>query len=161
MSRRGRFSVAREPIELELGGGVLTAPPIIPPAVLGELLDLMPRVAEIEQGQGLSQKDQLEQMMKVIDEVMGLVLVPESAAVFHERLFSRTDPYDLQNEVMPAVQWLVEEYTGRPTPPSPPSPTGSSDGTSSSTSGASEEALTPTSSQPTAGATPSTPPSTT
>lgn len=161
MSRRRSFTVAREPIELDLGGAELKAPPIIPPAVLGELLDVAPRITEIEQSKTLPQKDQLEQMMKIIDEVMGLVLVPESAAVFHERLYSRTDPLDLQHEVMPAVEWLIEEYTGRPTQPSPPSSTGSSDGTSSLTSGAPDGDSTPSPSPPTASATPSTPPSTT
>jgi hypothetical protein len=120
----------------------------------------MPRVAEIEQAQGLSQKDQLEQMMKIIDEVMGLVLVPESAAVFHERLYSRTDPYDLQREVVPAVMWLVEEYTNRPTEPSPPSMTGSSDGSTPSTPGASVEASTPSTPMLGVSATPPTQPST-
>jgi hypothetical protein len=159
VSRRRSFTVAREPVELDLGGAELTAPPIIPPAVLGELLDLAPRITEIEQAKDLPQKDQLDQMMKLIDEVMGLVLVPESATVFHDRLFSRTDPFDLQREVMPAIEWLIEEYTDRPTPPSPPSSTGSSDGISSLTSGAPAGESTPQPSLLIDSATPSTPPS--
>jgi hypothetical protein len=161
VARRRSFTVAREPVELVLGGDEFRAPPVIPPAVLGEMLEAGERIEEVQKTQGLSHKDQLDQMMKILDEVFGLILVPESAAVFHERLYSRTNPLDLQREVMPALEWLIEEFTDRPTQPSPPSTNGQGDGASSSTSGAPAEASTPTRSQPTAGATPSTPPSTT
>lgn len=161
MSRRRSFTVAREPIELELGGDLFTAPAVIPPAVLGELLDAGTRIEETQKTAGLSQRDQLDQMMKILDEVLGLVLVPDSVPLFHERLFSRTNPFDLVNELIPAVEWLVQEYSDRPTVPSQPSSTGPGGGTPSSTSGASGEASTPNTSPPTDSATPSTPPSTT
>lgn len=161
MSRRRSFTVKREPIELELGGDLFTAPAVIPPAVLGDLLDAGERIAESQEVAGLSQRDQLEQMMKILDEVFALVLIPESVPLFHERLFSRTNPFDLVNELIPAVEWLVEEYSDRPTGPSQPSSTGASGGQSSSTSGAPAEGSTQNTSQPTDGATPSTPPSTT
>lgn len=161
MARRAKFTVAREPIELELGGDLFHAPPVIPPAVLGDMLDAGERIAEIQKKQGLSQKEQLAEMMKVIDEVFGLVLVPDSVPLFHDRLFSRDRPFDLMNELLPAMEWLVEEYSDRPTVPSPPSTTGPDDGGTSSTSGASAEASTPSPLTLTGSATPSTPPSTT
>lgn len=161
MSRRRSFTVAREPIELELGGDLFTAPAVIPPAVLGDLLDAGTRIEEAQKTAGLSQRDQLDQMMKILDEVFALVLVPDSVPLFHERLFSRANPFDLVHELVPAVEWLVEEYSDRPTGPSQPSSTGSSGGTSTSTSGAPDEASTPRPSPPTDSATPSTPPSTT
>lgn len=160
LSRRRSFNVAREPIVLELGGEEFTAPPVIAPAVLGDMLDAGEQIGGLNQ-EGMSQKDIFAQMMKILDEVFGLVLVPDSATRFHERLFSRENPFDLGKEVMPALEWLIEEYTERPTVPSPPSSTGSSDGASSSTSGAPDVASTPKPSPPTDGATPSTPPSTT
>jgi hypothetical protein len=161
VARRRSFTVDREPVEVEMGGDWFSAPPVIPPAVLGDMLDAGERIAEIQNTQGLSQKDQLAQMMKILDEVFGLVLVPDSATHFHDRLYSRTDPLDLAREVTPALEWLVEEFTDRPTQPSPPSTTGSSDGSTTSTSGASDAASIPQQSPPDVGATPSTPPSTT
>lgn len=161
MARRRSFTVDREPVEVEMGGDWFSAPPVIPPAVLGDMLDAGERIAEIQNTQGLSQKDQLAQMMKILDEVFGLVLVPDSATHFHERLYSRTDPLDLTREVMPALEWLVEEFTDRPTEPSPQSSTGRSDGGTTSTSGASVKASTPSTSPDAGSATPPTPPSST
>lgn len=161
MARRRSFTVDREPVEVEMGGDWFSAPPVIPPAVLGDMLDAGERIAEIQNTQGLSQKDQLAQMMKILDEVFGLVLVSDSATHFHERLYSRTDPLDLTREVMPALEWLVEEFTDRPTEPSPPSSTGRSDGGTSSTPGASVKASTPSTSPDADSATPPMPPSST
>jgi hypothetical protein len=45
VSRRGRFTVAREPIELELGGDLFHAPPIVAPEVLAEMLEAIGKVA--------------------------------------------------------------------------------------------------------------------
>jgi hypothetical protein len=159
VARRRSFTVKREPIELELGGDTLYAPPVIPPAVLGDLLAVSQDLGQF--GTGNVGKEEITKIMETLDGVFGLILVPDSAATFHERLFSRTNPFDLLNEVMPAMEWLIEEYTDRPTQPSPPSSTGPSDGQSSSTSGVPVEASTPNLSPPTASAMPSTPPSTT
>lgn len=161
MARRAKFTVEREPIELELGGDVFIAPPVIPPAVLGDMLDAATRIDEVQGAEGLPQKEMLDRMMKILDEVFGLVLVPESAALFHERLFSREKPFDLTRELVPGLTWLVEEYTERPTEPSPQSSTGRSDGGTTSTSGVSVEASTPSTSPDADSATPSTPPSST
>jgi hypothetical protein len=161
VARRAKFTVDREPIEIELGGDVFTAPPVIPPVILGEMIDAGQRIEDIQGKPGASQKDLLDQMMKVLDEVFGLIFMPESAALFHERLFSREKPFDLNHELVPALMWLVEEYTERPTVPSPPSTTGLGDGGTTSTPGASVEASTPSPSPAEGSATPSTQPSTT
>lgn len=159
MARKRSFTVKREPVEAEIGGDPFFGPPVIAPAVLADMVAAGDQISELQAANGVSAKDQIEQMMKILDEVFGLVLVPDSATLFHERLYSRTNPFDLLNEVMPAMEWLIEEYTNRPTEPSPPSSTGLSDGTSSSTSGAPVEASTPTYSPLTDGATPSMQPS--
>ena len=159
MARRAKFTVDREPIELELGGDVFTAPPVIPPAVLGDMLDAGERIQEIQNKPGVSQKELLDQMMKILDEVFGLVLVPESASLFHDRLFSHERPFNLVHEVQPALEWLVEEYTARPTEPSPPSSTGPSDGSTTSTSGVPVEVSTLSPSPLDVSATPPMPPS--
>jgi hypothetical protein len=159
VTRRGKFTVEREPIELELGGDLFYAPPVIAPAVLGDMVDAASRIDEIQATAGLSQKDMIDQMLKVLDEVFCLVLTPESATLFHERLFSREKPFDLARELTPGLTWLVEEYTDRPTEPSPPSSTGRSDGGTTSTPGALVEASTPSTSPVAGSATPSMPPS--
>ncbi|MCW6003861.1 hypothetical protein K1W54_04590 [Micromonospora sp. CPCC 205371] len=161
MARKRTFTVDREPVEAEIGGDLFVAPPVIPPAVLGDMLDAGERIGEIQRTQGLSQKEQLNQMMKVLDEVFNLVLIPDSGKAFHERLYSRENPFDLMREVMPALEWLIEEFTERPTEPSPPSSTGRSDGGTSSTPGVLVGASTPSPSTPDVSATPSTPPSST
>lgn len=161
MSRRRSFTVDREPIELEFDDDVCTAPPTIPSAVLGELLDAGERVADIQTNKSLSQKDTIAQVLKVLDEVFGLVLTPGSAKVFHDRLYSRDKPLDLMRQVMPALEFLIEEYTDRPLEASPPSTTGPDGGSTSSTPGASAAVSTPSISPLGVSATPSTPPSTT
>lgn len=161
MSRRRSFTIDREPIELEFDEDVCIAPSVIPSAVLAELLDAATRVTEIQNDTSLTQKDMITQVLKVLDEVFGLVLVPDSAKVFHERLYSRDKPLDLSRQVMPAMEYLTEEYTDRPLAPSPPSTTGPQAGGTSSTPGASAVASIPSTSPLGVSATPSTPPSTT
>ena len=161
MSRRRSFTVDREPIELEFDDDVCTAPPTIPSAVLGELLDAGEHVTEIQNNKSLSQKDTITQVLKVLDEVFGLVLTPDSAKVFHDRLYSRDKPLDLMRQVMPALEFLIEEYTDRPLEASPPSTTGPAVGGTTSTPGASAGASTPQPSPAAVSATPPTPPSTT
>lgn len=164
MSRRGRFTVAREPIELELGGDLFHAPSIVAPEILAEMLEVLSQVASAMPTTTASPGDikvVLKQAMKLLDDVFGLILAPESADRFRTRLHSRDNPFDLFRELMPALEWLVEEYADRPTQPSPPSTTGLSDGESSSTSGASNGVSIPLPSPRNDGATPLKPPSTT
>jgi hypothetical protein len=161
VSRRRSFAVDREPIELEFDDDVCTAPSTIPSVVLAELLDAGERVAAIQTDKSLTQKEMITQVLKVLDEVFGLVLVPDSAKVFHERLYSRDKPLDLSRQVMPAMEYLLEEYTDRPLVASPPSTTGPRSGGTSSTPGALVGVSTPSPSPLDGSATPSTPPSST
>jgi hypothetical protein len=121
VARRKTFTRAREPIELEAGGEVFTAPAIIAPVVLGELLDKQEQIANIYADKTLTQRQTMDAILKAVDELMALILVPDSAQRFHARLFSRDEPLDLQYEVMPMLEYLTEEYTDRPTSPSPSS----------------------------------------
>lgn len=154
MARRKTFTVAREPIELEAGGDVFTAPAIIPPTVLGDLLDTSEEITKILDDKSLTQRQSVDAVLKAFDELFALILTPDSAQRFHARLFSREDPLDLQRELMPMVEYLIEEYTDRPTSPSPSSTSNSttSDG-HSSTDGAPNGASTPSTFPPTDSAT--------
>ncbi len=148
MTRRLSFTVAREPIVLDIGGEDFHAPAVIPPVVLGKLLEQQKAISGIDIA-----TVGVEQVLEAIAEVFGLILVPESGQRFRERLFSRDNPFDLMNEVIPTMTGLIEEYTDRPTQPSPPSSNGqASDGTSS-TAGAPAEQSTPLVSPPTGSST--------
>jgi len=146
--RRLSFTVAREPLELEIGGEEFTAPPVIAPAALAEVLNLREQVGEISTekvGDGL---EAIPKILKVLGDAFTLILVPESAERFRERLASRDNPFDLMREVIPALVAITEEYTDRPTPPSSPSSAGSTNDGTSSTDGAPAEESTPSTSTP-------------
>jgi hypothetical protein len=154
VARKRNFSVDREPIELVLGGETFHAPAVIAPAALGELLDAQAEVGDLLKIKELTQGEQIKQVLKLLDAVFRGILVPESSERFSKRLHSRDNPFDLMREVMPAVEWLVEEYSSdRPTQPSSPSGTGSNDGGANSTAGAPPAAWTPAISPPTGSST--------
>lgn len=141
MAKRFSHTVSREPIEFEMGGEEYTAPPILAPDTLGDLLDKQNSIAEITAKD--VERETLERVNTVLADIFDLILEPESAARVRERLHSRDRPYDLQREVMPTVMSLVEEYTGRPTQPSPPSSTPSPGDGTTSTDGPPQTASTP------------------
>lgn len=161
MARSLRFTVEREPIALEIGGDQFTAPALLAPAVLADLLDrqrvINDAMATVGAQAEAGERGAIDAILRIMvrppagdgaaaqaDEagIFDLILGEEDARRFATRLYSR-DSYDLIREVMPAVKALIEEYTGRPTPPSSPSSNGSSDGGTSSTDGAPPEASTP------------------
>lgn len=66
-----------------------------------------------------------------IGEILDIVLLPESAERFAARMVDPQNPISME-QIGQIIEWLVEEYGGRPTTPSAnslPSPTGT--GTSS------------------------------
>jgi len=125
--RLNNFTVTREPIEVPIGGDEFVAYPLLAPTVVGAILDRQQTfsdlLAEVKSGTA----EMHTAMTKVIDtlaEVFDLMLEPDSAQRFRDRLYSKTAPLDLYREVIPAMQALVEEYTDRPTQPSSSSSTG-------------------------------------
>jgi hypothetical protein len=159
VARSLRFTVPREPIELEIGGEVFTAPPILAPTTLAELMDKQAEIQDafsnITTQAQVGERGVIDTVLKVLARrptdseddgtgIFDLVFTDEETAQrFRERLHSRDRPFDLLQEVMPAVRALIEEYTGRPTQPSPPSASGSDDGGTTSTDGAPAAASTP------------------
>ncbi len=115
-----------------MGGEDYTAPAILSPQALGDLIDKQDLLAAINT---TGQKDTVTEMLGLLADIFDLVLEPESAQRVRERLYSREKPYDLAREVMPTVVSLVEEYTGRPFPQSPPSSTSSTAAGTGSTDG--------------------------
>jgi hypothetical protein len=186
VARRLQFTVDQEPILIEIGGDEFTAPPVLAPASLADLLDKRTTMNE-SLGALTAQADAGER--GAIDTLLGVVarrptcphcdaplsadkglhaadpptnpptwtavcpatgqpyqpatgifdviLTDEkSAQLFRERLYSRTRPFDLIRELIPAITGLIEEYTGRPTQPSSPSWTPSPGDGTASTDGA-------------------------
>jgi hypothetical protein len=152
VTRRLTFNASREPIELELGGEVFTAHPVLAPATLGALVDKQSDVAQLDL-HNRREKAALDEALTVIADIYALVLVPESTERFRDRLFSQDKPLDLLREVLPAIPALVREYTGRPTQPSPASSDGSATTGTPSTDGAPAPESIPSPLQPTVSAT--------
>src|SRR5262245_13680469 len=81
----------------------------------------------------------IETLLKVFDTMMA----PDEAARWRARVYDKKSPVDFR-VVLSITQWLMEQYTNRPTGPSSTSSDGSptDDGGQPSTAGASPEAST-------------------
>jgi hypothetical protein len=140
VARRLTFTVDREPIEVEIGGEMFVAHPLLAPATLGELLDKKNVALDLVRQ---SEKESVDDALDLIAGIFDLILVSQSAERFRERLFSRSEPFDLAREVLPTIVGVVQEYTGRPTRPSSPSSDGSTTTGTPSTDGAPAEVSIP------------------
>lgn len=82
-----------------------------------------------------------EDQVKVIKDVMGQVLVAESTERFVANMGNRVEPIGLRT-LMKTLNWLIEQYTGRPTEPDSDSSPGSESpesGTNSTATTSAEE----------------------
>lgn len=93
-----------------------------------------------------------DKAMDAITDALGLVLLPESNALFQKRLDDVANPISL-DQAGRVIEWLMERYGQRPTEPSSPSATGSSSPESgmSSTDAPPQQASIPATFQPSAG----------
>lgn len=146
MARRRDFTSKREPIEFTIDDDVFRAPASIPAAVLLDLMGMQEQLGDLT-------KLDPEKGLQLLVDIFNLLLTPASATRFKERLTSREEPLDLQEQVIPIIEWLVEEYTARPTKPSLNSPAGSATNGGASTAGAPLTESTPSISPQTASAT--------
>lgn len=134
---------AAQPKHFKIDGDEFFAPAVIPADVLGILVEAGTSLSEIKG----TPKQQLDALIAKIADVMDLLLTPETAPRFKERLYSRTEPMDLYTQAIPAMQWLVEVYSQRPTQPPSSSASGPEDGGGGLTAIAPSEGSTPLSSQ--------------
>jgi hypothetical protein len=65
----------------------------------------------------------IEQQLDAFADALGMVLLPDSNALFQKRLDDLEHPIELE-QASEVIQWLLEEYGLRPTEPSSPSSTG-------------------------------------
>lgn len=78
----------------------------------------------------LAKADVATQLAKIGD-ILDLILLPGSVGRFVEKMGDPTNPID-DKQLGEIIEWLAEEYTGRPTmPPSSSSTSPTPDGTSS------------------------------
>jgi len=111
------------PKRFQIDADVFFLPAVIAPVVLGELMESAKGLG----GFKLGEKAEVEAALERIAALTDLLLTPETAPRFRERLFSRTEPLDLVRQVLPVVRWMVEVYTVRPTEASSDSTNGSAD----------------------------------
>jgi hypothetical protein len=93
----------------------------------------------------------VDKQLDAFADALGMVLLPESNALFQKRLDDLQQPIEL-DQASDVIQWLLEQYGLRPTEPSSPSSPGSpslASGTSS-TDAAQPQASIPATFQPTA-----------
>lgn len=104
------FSISDEPLPFKLGQDIFEAVPVVPPVLLDELTAALAQMG----AEGRTNIELLNDFAAIFD-----VLLTEGTALrFRERLMSRTEPIDLNRQLVPIIQWLLEEYGMRPMEPS-------------------------------------------
>ena len=67
----------------------------------------------------------IDKQLDIFADALGMVLLPESNALFQKRLDDLEHPIEVE-QASDVIQWLLGEYGLRPTKPSSPSSTGPS-----------------------------------
>lgn len=137
------FSVPDKPKRFRFNGPeVYEAPAVISPATMRALVAMRGKLSDAA--------DPVERFNQMRD-MFSKLLTDDSAQRFIDRFESRDDPIDVQRQMMPALNRLMEAYGLRPTQSSPPSATGGDTTGTTSTDGAQAEELTPSLFPPTGG----------
>jgi len=134
------FSRARERIEFVIDGDVFQAAPALPGKTLTEFAKRFADIADTD----------LSERLDVFADALGMVLLPDSAALFQKRFEDLANPIELE-QASDVIVWLLEQYGLRPTRPSSPSSSGlpSPASGTSSTDASQPEILIPATFQPT------------
>jgi hypothetical protein len=107
------FSQARERLVFRIDTDMFEAAAALPGKTLARFAG---RFADID-------KVPPEQQLNAITDALGMVLLPDSAALFAKRLEDLTNPISLE-QASDVITWLLERYGMRPTEPSSPSSAG-------------------------------------
>lgn len=138
------FTRKRERLTFRIDDDLFEATPALPGEVLVEFAKRFSDIDTVA----------LDQKLDVVKDALGLVLLPDSHALFTKRFSDLENPieYEQASEVM---TWLMEVYGRRPTQPSSPSSTGQPSPASgtSSTDAAPQTVSIPATFQPTASST--------
>lgn len=137
------FSIDKqETLKFKIDDDVFEAVPIVGAQILRDITNM----SDLAQLQGIDEasvtQDQLKAMADAANQhtartmqFLDLVLLPDSAARFAERLRSTDKPITIQ-QTYEVWRWLIERYSARPMQPSLPSLNGHDGTGSSSTAGA-------------------------
>lgn len=137
------FTVERRPIRFRVDQDIFTCYPTLGLASLQDLARRMRGFGQLgreltevenEEDVGDERFQRMTERIGQISTMFDVFMEEESAARFRERLVSRTEPLDIQKQVIPILHWVLERYGLRPTTPSSSSSTGSDDGTTSTSS---------------------------
>lgn len=112
-----------KPKRFTVDGDEFFLPAVIAPIMLGELIESAKGIGGFSVGNSEEIQAALERVAAMTD----LLLTPDTAPRFKERLFSRTEPFDLTTQVVPIIRWIIEVYSVRPTEASSDSTNGSGD----------------------------------
>lgn len=134
------FTRARERIEFVIDGDLFEAAPALPGKTLTEFAKRFADIADTD----------LSDRLDVFADALGMVLLPDSAALFTKRFEDLANPIEL-DQASEVIMWLLEQYGLRPTQPSSPSSSGplSPASGTSSTDGAQPQASIPETFRPT------------
>ena len=122
------FSEAHTPIQFKIDDDVFECYPVIP---VGTMLMFASK------GQSVGDDPSPETQMAVYEEMLRLVMQPESADLFIERMNSREKPVSTR-QAQEVISWIMEQHGERPTEPSENSSDGSpspADGTNMTADG--------------------------
>lgn len=111
------FSSRAKPVRFRVDDDVFEAPAVIPAQVM---LDFVSNFNTL--GESADQDAQVNAMTAMID----MVLMPESAGRFKQRMGDRDNPIGL-DQIQDILPWLMERYGMRPTEPSDTSSDGQAD----------------------------------
>lgn len=100
-------------------GEVFEAPAVLGPAQMVELVGVLKTMGSL--AGGATDPDSAQAALKAIGDVFTGILTADSGPKFAALLIDRTRPIDLKRQLMPILQWLLEEYGLRPTTASPAS----------------------------------------
>lgn len=128
---------SKAPVEqhkVRLGPDVFECAPKLPAGIIQDIMRMrgvfQKIQADLAAGRDVDEEQVAATNLKLFD-ILDIVLLPESAQRFAERMRDPINPIDM-TDVGNFVSWMLEEYGQRPTKPSPSSaPSPSTIGTSS------------------------------
>lgn len=134
----------REPIRFKIDDDVFEAVPTVGAEVMRDVIGMTDTIKLMSEGQDTANVSP-EKLTKAADGVkthtaralqfLDMVLLPDSALRFAERMRSLENPITLE-QTLQVWTWLIAQYSGRPTEPSSPSANGHGGTGTSSTAGA-------------------------
>ncbi len=117
------FTISAPPHRFRVDGDVFRAPGRLSPVALKKIAGLHASLGDMG-----SLSNDVGRAIEIVGDLFEVLLPGESGTRFKARLNSEEEAIDLNQQAIPILYWLLEQYGLRPTEPSSPSPVGSTDG---------------------------------